>query len=235
MLWFKAWLETRWRFGLIVGMILLTWLTPLWLPALGFRLPPGVPASRIWLGVHLGSLMINFFAAIFLAGSGINTQTTYGATLGFDSSMLFTLSLPVSRRRLLFVRAGLGAILSSVLVVLMAGYTLLQRPESTSALQALVFLTRSIVCTMAIYAVAVLLACVLDELWQFTVGSLCWIVVLALGFKFNAVSRISPLRGMSLISYPITAPMPWTPVVASLVLASICLYLSALVLRRKQY
>ena len=235
MLWFKAWLETRWRFGLIVGMILLTWLTPLWLPAFGFHLPPGVPASRIWLGVHLGSLIINFFAAIFLAGSGINTQTTYGATLGFDNSMLFTLSLPVSRRRRLFVRAGLGAIQTSLLVAILAGYTLLQRPESTSALQALAFLTRSIVCIMAVYSFAVLLACLLDELWQFMAGSLCWIVVLALGFKFNAISRISPLRGMSLVSYPLTAPMPWTPVVASLVFASICLYLSALVIQRKEY
>jgi F0F1-type ATP synthase membrane subunit c/vacuolar-type H+-ATPase subunit K len=235
MLWFKAWLETRWRFGLIVGMILLTWLTPLWLPAFGFRLPPGVPASRIWLGVHLGSLIINFFAAIFLAGSGINTQTTYGAKLGFNNSMLFTLSLPVSRRRLLFVRAGLGAIQTSILVAIMAVYTLLQRPESTSALQALAFLTRSIVCTMAIYSFAVLLACLLDELWQFTVGSLCWLVVLALGFKFNAVSRISPLRGMSLISYPITAPMPWTPLAASLVFAGVLLCASVLVLQRKEF
>jgi len=53
MLWFKAWLETRWRFGFVVGSILLLWLTPLWLPSIGLRVPAGVPASRIWLGVHL--------------------------------------------------------------------------------------------------------------------------------------------------------------------------------------
>jgi hypothetical protein len=235
MLWFKAWLETRWRFGLIVGMILLAWLAPLWLRSFHLRLPPGVAASRIWLGVHLGSLIIYVYSAIFLAGSGINSQTTYGATSGFHGSMLFTLSLPVSRRRLLFVRAGLGAIQTSVLVAIMVGYTLLQRPESTSALQALVFLTRSIVCTMAIYASSVLLACLLDEMWQIMAGFMCWIAVLALGFKFNAVSRISPLRGMSLISYPIAAPMPWTPLAASLVFAGVLLCASVLVLQRKEF
>jgi hypothetical protein len=88
---------------------------------------------------------------------------------------------------------------------------------------------------MAIYASSVLLACLLDEMWQIMAGFMCWIVVLALGFKFNTVSRISPLRGMSLISYPLTAPMPWTPIVASLMLACVCLYLSVLVLQRKEY
>ena len=39
MLWYKAWLETRWRLVFLIGLILLVWLTPLWLPSLGLRLP----------------------------------------------------------------------------------------------------------------------------------------------------------------------------------------------------
>ena len=235
MLWFKAWLETRWRFGFVVGSILLLWLTPLWLPSIGLRVPAGVPASRIWLGVHLGSVLLYVFAAIFLAGSGINSQTTYGATSGFHGSMLFTLSLPVSRRRLLFVRAGLGALQTIALVAIMAGFTLFQRPGATSALQSLAYTTRAIVCTMVVYALSVLLACLLDEVWQLMAGILCWIAILVLQIRFDVVSRISPLRGMNLISYPVTAPMPWAPVITSLVFACVLLYASVLVLQRKEY
>jgi hypothetical protein len=235
MLWYKAWLETRWRFVFMLGSALMVWLAPQWLPSFGFRLPPGVPASRIWMAVHLGSVLLYIVAASFLAGSGVNTQTTYAATSGFHGSMLFTLSLPVSRRRLLLVRAGLGAVQTGVLVAIMAGYTLLQRPGGASAVEAAEYIARAIACTMAVYALSVLLACVLDEMWQFYAAGLCWIAFYLLQSRFAFVSWISPLRGMSLFSYPLTAPMPWAPVVASLVFAGVCLCASVLVLQRKEY
>ena len=40
---------------------------------------------------------------------------------------------------------------------------------------------------------------------------------------------------MSLISYPVTAPLPWAPVLTSLVAAGALLYASVLVLQRKEY
>ena len=88
------------------------------------------------MGIQLGTVLLYIFTAIYLAGSGINSQTMYAATTGFHGSMLFTLSLPASRRRLLFARAGLGALLTLMLIVIMAGYILHLRPEATSALQA---------------------------------------------------------------------------------------------------
>jgi hypothetical protein len=233
MLWFKAWLETRWRFVFLVGLVLLIWLTPLWITATGVHTT--VPAARFWMAIQLGSVLLYIFTPIFLAGSGINSQTTYTATSGFHGSMYFTLSLPVSRRRLLFARAGLGAVLTCILVVIMAGYILHLRPESTSALQALIYLTRTIVCTMAIYAFSVLLSCVLDEIWQVTGAFIFWTAVFLLQAKFDWVAQISPLRGMSLNCYPITAPMPWEAVLGSLALAVLLLWASVLVVQRKEY
>ena len=235
MLWYKSWLETRWIFVLFVANILMVWLTPLWMPALGFRLPPGVPASRIWLGIHMGSLFTSFFVANALAGSGVNSQNAYGPKPGIDASMLFTLSLPVSRRRLLFVRAGLGALLTSALVFVMAAYTLFQRPGGTSAFQAIEYFVRVILCTMAVYALAVLFSCLLEAWWLFMAQSFFWMTLLVLQFKFSLVAWLSPLRGMSLISYPLTAPMPWAPLLASVALAGVCLFASVLVLERKEY
>ncbi|MGD0901658.1 MAG: hypothetical protein ABR924_01835 [Terracidiphilus sp.] len=235
MLWYKAWLETRWRFVFMLGSIVLLWFAPHFLPFFGFRLPPGVLASRIWMAVHIGSVLLYIVAANFLAGSGVNSQTTYAVTSGFHGSMLFTLSLPVSRRRLLLVRAGLGALLTGVLVAVMAGYTLFQRPEGVSALQALEYIARAIACTMAVYALSVLMACVLDEMWQFYAACFCWIAFYLLQSRFAVVSWVSPLRGMTLFSYPLTAPIPWAPIVASLALAGVFLCASALVLQRKEY
>ena len=119
MLWYKAWLETRWRFIFALGMIVL-------LCGLcrfnGFRV--GGPASRQWFGLQLESVLLSVFTAIFLAGAGINAQTTLRRNIGVSwLDVVYTVA-PVSRRRLLFVRAGFGAILTCVLVAIMAGYTL---------------------------------------------------------------------------------------------------------------
>jgi hypothetical protein len=109
------------------------------------------------------------------------------------------------------------------------------KPGAVSALQAFDYMVRAVVCAMAVYALSVLLACVLDEMWQFTGACILWVGFFLLQSKVNMVSQISPLRGMSLNCYPLTAPMPWAPVVASAVLAGVLLYASVLVLQRKEY
>ncbi|MGD0630737.1 MAG: hypothetical protein ABR987_15510 [Terracidiphilus sp.] len=189
----------------------------------------------MWLAVHLASVLLYIVTAIFLAGSGINSQTTYAATSGFHPSMFFTLSLPASRGRLLFMRAGLGALQTGFLVAIMAGFTLFHRPEAIGAMQALNYMARAVICTMAIYALSVLLACVLDEMWQFYAGGLCCIAIFLLQSRVALISRISPLRGMSLISYPLGGPIPWAPITASVALTVAFLSLAVLVVRRKEY
>ena len=227
MLWYKAWLETRWRFVFTIGSMLLL------LGTIGPLLV--APPEGVSRALKLGSILLYCFAALFLAGSGINSQTTYAATSGFHGSMLFTLSLPISRRQLFFVRVGLGAIETCIFVALMAGITLYWTPTGASALQAFQYGARAIICTMAVYSLSVLLACVLDEMWQFTGSCFCLGAALFLQFKFPLVRALSPLRGMSLWSYPITAPMPWAPLITSVMLTGVLLYASVLVLQRKEY
>jgi hypothetical protein len=226
MLWYKAWLETRWRFVFTIGSMLVLLLPG---PLLG------VPPERLWRGLQSGLVLLYCFAALYLAGSGIYSQTTYSMTPGFHGSMLFTLSLPVSRRRLFFVRAGLGAIEMCACVATMAALILFLRPGATSTLQTLQYLTRAVVCTMAVYALSALLASVLDEVWQFNVSWLCLSAVWLLQSRSSLVAQLSPLRGMSLMSYPATSPMPWAPVVASVVVTGVLLFMSVLVLQRKEY
>jgi hypothetical protein len=88
---------------------------------------------------------------------------------------------------------------------------------------------------MPVYALAVLLACALDELWQFIGACFVWVFVFMLQAKIEVVSRLSPLRALALNCYPITAPMPWAPVLASLVLTGLLLWASVVAVQRKQY
>jgi hypothetical protein len=88
---------------------------------------------------------------------------------------------------------------------------------------------------MAVYALAVLFSCLLEAWWLFMAQSFFWMTLLVLQFKFSLVAWLSPLRGMSLISFPLTAPMPWAPLLASVALAVVCLLASVLVLERKEY
>jgi len=226
MLWYKAWLETRWRFGFLflctAGLLFL----PDFLNA---------PLHRWWIAIELQSALMGCFAGTYLAGSGINTQTFYSATSGFHGSMLFTLSLPVSRRRLLFVRAGLGALETCVFVLLFEWLTLHFRPQATSAAQALRYGFRAVVCTMAVYALSVFVACILDEMWQFSGVALALGALGILQFRSTIVARLSPLRGMSLISYPITGGLPWPPILTSVAMIAVFLWLSVMTVERKGY
>jgi hypothetical protein len=149
--------------------------------------------------------------------------------------MLFTLSLPVSRKRLFLVRAGLGAVETFVLVVINVGLTLYFRPEATPGIQSLQYGVRAIVCTMAIYSLSALLACVLDETWQFTGSCLILGALWALQSRFAAVAQLSPLRGMSLLSCPLGAPMPWASLLTAFAATGIFLSASISILQKKQF
>ena len=102
--WMKGWLETRSRV-----IFALLWTASYVL----FMAVPGREAGKSSdkLAIVLSMLALAFvFVPVWLAGSGIRTQPPFGfsSTKGLHGSTLFTLSLPVSRARLLLVRSALG-------------------------------------------------------------------------------------------------------------------------------
>lgn len=105
MLWYKGWLETRLRLLMTIAFT-------------GFLVYMMVHQSRHTLQFQL--LMVQSSGQLFailvsalLAGAGIVTQPAFQGGKGLHGSMLFTLSMPVTRLRLLAVRAGLGALEAS--------------------------------------------------------------------------------------------------------------------------
>src|SRR5580700_2367017 len=109
MLWYKGWLETQLKlfltFAVMSGFMIAIHVMG---AAIGAKAPPsgGKVAAFGYLVFNVPCFVI--VTCTWLAGAGIATQPSVQAAKGLHGSTLFTLSLPVSRFRLLAVRAGLG-------------------------------------------------------------------------------------------------------------------------------
>lgn len=156
MLWYKGWLETRFLFlgGLIVAAFTFIGVNP------GPRPPLQIRAIVGFTAILAGWLSIMF------AGAGIST--TMIRTKGPHGSTIFTLSLPVSRLRLLAVRAGLGWLGMAAILAMQSCALWIVLPEVRAAAartgdMALHALT-VIACASVFYSIAVLLAAFLDDI-----------------------------------------------------------------------
>jgi ABC-2 type transport system permease protein len=160
MLWYKAWRETR--LGLLIslgflGFVLIT--------LYSFRTPVN--------GVVVMAITFVMVIYTMLAGIGIRTQPSFRATKGLHGSTLFTLSLPVTRFRLLAIRAGLGWLeMAGGIGVMCVGVWLVSSVVRARVTAAEIFgyagtLTA---CASALYFLSVLLATFLAVRWRMTVG-----------------------------------------------------------------
>ena len=106
MLWYKGWLETRYR-------VLFLLACAVWGLGSGALTPYAANSARPHLlaimAVIPGLIAVGYqIVPLMLAGSGIKTESDLQPKKGLHGSLYFTLSLPVSRFRLLATRAGLG-------------------------------------------------------------------------------------------------------------------------------
>lgn len=226
MLWYKAWLETRWRLVFLLGSIAALILLPHFLNA-----PPG----RWRMGFQIEAGLMCYFTGIYLAGSGINTQTLYSTTSGFHRSMLFTLSLPVTRKQLLFARASLGA-LETCLVIVLCGWMALHSNYAAMSLpQILNYGMHALIGTMTVYALSVFCSCFLDETWQLPCVALILSTVGLIQLRSPMVSQLSPFQGLSLVPYPIASGVPWPQLMTSLTAIVIFLSASMFVVEQREY
>jgi len=247
MLWWKAWMETRWRLLFVLGCFALLWAEgPLF----------GVPLAKlraVFIHQYAG---IWAFAATMLAGAGINSQTPFGTTAGYHGSLLFTLSLPVARRRLFAIRAAAGAVETCALIAISA--VPLALFFGLSGATACLYVAGACVCSMSAYAISALFACVTGEMWQLY-GSWGALAALCLSMRYAPLARFNPLRGFLLSAYTaavhpqvtaasmpvplvretlagVLASVPWIDAwIGSALLAALCCFLSIRILERKEY
>ena len=182
-----------------------------------------------------------FFAAVvalMLAGAGIATQPALQATKGLHGSMYFTLSLPVSRFRLLAVRASIGwfATLGAITVRCCAIWILFPalRAIATPA-EMFEYAVALGACASGLYFMSVLLATFLDDLWRVWGSMLVTVALLWLSDNTPLPASANIFRAMGEGSPLIAHSMPWTAMAFSLELAAILFFAALKVVQTREY
>ncbi len=233
MLWYKGWLETRFR----VLMVLAFFFFPVVLRYVTPRNANSTPSSEGQSIVFLA-----FFWAVtpvMLAGAGIKTQSGGPqATRGLHGSMYYTLTLPVSRFRLLAVRAGLGMLEVVAILALAPCAVWLMSPVLRAHLTRMDMFEYWLVistCLSSFYFLGVLFATFLHDLAQ------NWTSFLAIFFLrwFFSYVPVPPslniFRAMGEASPLITHALPWATMAFSMGAAAMLFCAAAWVVQTREY
>jgi hypothetical protein len=244
MLWYKSWMETRWRFliGLVVLMLSAASTVLVYpevvklLPVvpkpdlsgeIGRRIAEAMELARdyrgyVWSQWFMQNMpqMWGLFA-VLLGTGGLLSQASGGGTL-------FTLSLPASRNRLLGVRAATG--LAELLVLAFVPSLLLPvlSPivgQTYGIGDALVHSACLFVAGAVFFSLAFLLSTVFTDVWRPLLIVLCVATALAIFEQFfRDLSRYSLFRVMSAEVYFRGGGLPWLGLLASAALSVAMLY-----------
>ena len=232
MLWYRFWLETRLR--LIFVVVWSAFFFGVGLYPVANR-PAALPA-QVMNTLLLQTTFIAFLAAGFFGGSGVRTQTFGRNYRGLHGSVHFTLSLPVSRTRLLITRAALGFAEMMIVMVLVsvaawAAFGAMRAQASMSAVIGhAVFMG---IAAVGVAGLAVLGSTVFDDVVQ------TWIVtaVTILLFVFRAqLPRPLDLIGAMTGGSPlVSSTVPWATLAAALVVGTLCVVAALRVVTVQEY
>ncbi|MFZ0592807.1 MAG: hypothetical protein WAM39_20270 [Bryobacteraceae bacterium] len=231
MLWTKAWLETRWRLLYAVAL-------PVSALALPYIMGGGVSSAKDARGIVGVMAFFGIFNGVYLAGAGIRTQPTFSATKTLSGSMYYTLSLPVSRLRMLSVRAGVGLLEFAGVSAVMYSAAWLSLPlvqGGAAPFDLLKLILAAVCCTACFYFVSVLLATFLDDPAQTFASMFVSLVV------WFIVARTPPPRPFNLLGFSsdasplVTHTMPWPAMVASLIFSAILFFVALRIVQTREY
>ena len=248
MLWYKSWLETRWRF--LIGLALLicsAMLIVLAYPRLIQLLQPLAPLvpnvgadSRVgkqlreaaglfssyrgyvwsqWFRQTMPQTWVIF--AVLLGAGGLLTQTSRGGAL-------YTLSMPVSRARLLGVRATIGLAELFVLAILPALVIPLVSPlvgQTYGVGDAFVHSICLFVRGSMFFSLAFLLSTAFADVWRPALIAFCTIAVLGTVEQvFHDSLPSSLFHIMSGEQYFRGGGVPWPGLLVSAVVSAAMIY-----------
>jgi ABC-2 type transport system permease protein len=244
MLWYKAWLETRWRF--LIGLALLVcsaaavvfaydkvlMLVPLASNVdidgeLGRRIREAAELTRTyrgyawsqWFGESLSNTWTVF--AVVLGSGGLLSQSSRGGAL-------FTLSLPVSRGRLVGTRAATALAELFVLAIVPSLLLPLLSPaigQSYAVGDALIHSVCLFVAGAVFFSLAFLMSTVFGDVWRPLLIALVAAGVLGLVEQLSpGGARYGIFHVMSGEAYFRGQGLPWVGLIASAALSAAMLY-----------
>jgi len=251
MLWYKAWLETRWRFLIGLGLLvcyaaaivlfyqrvvrLLLPLVPL-VPNvdagtdMGKQLREAAELMRSyhgyvwsqWFRDQLPQTWLIF--AVLLGTGGLLNQTSRGGAL-------YTLSMPASRARLLGVRAATGLAELFALAILPALVLPLLSPavgQTYGFGDALVYGACVFVRGAIFFSLAFLLSTVFADVWRPALMTFCAVAVVGILERiFHDALPLSWFHVMSAESYFRGGGVPWPGLLVSALGSAALLYAAA--------
>jgi hypothetical protein len=235
MLWMKAWMETRWKavWLLFVGALLYGFLL-----AKAGRAPASDPKTLLTALLAPIALVFSLIITIFLAGTGIETASTRPgeSAKGGEGSKLFTLSLPITRARLFWVRTVTGMLETGALLSLFAvAAWLLLPPPAGNAEDALGSFAVMVSFSMAVYAISACLSTFCDEGWRIRLSGLAVAGIFALSASHRLPRAIDIFRSLGVASPLITHQTPWATIIATGVLAVLFLAAAVTIIRKRDY
>jgi ABC-type transport system involved in multi-copper enzyme maturation permease subunit len=254
MLWYKSWLETRWRFIAGVALLVLSAIgTVLVYPqltrligvgtaidaggALGRQIKEGIEISSTfrgyiwWQAFRQSLLQIGTLFAVLLGTGGLLTQS--GGTI------LYTLSLPVSRLRVLAVRAGAG--LAEWLIVAFAAPLAIVAAaplvgEHYGIVDALAHGVCLFVGGTAFYSLAFLLSTSFSDLWRPLLIACAVALVLSMAeYASGALGRYGVFAVMRGEGYFRNGHLPWPGLLITALASAGLLYAAAVNTARRDF
>jgi len=244
MLWYRSWLETRWRFLGGLGLLILSAAGIVFayrqFAALVPALPTGDPNTELgrrlaeavqlagsyrgyvwsqWFRQNLSNTWTVF--AVLLGTGGLLAQTAGGAAL-------FTLSLPVSRRRLAGIRAATGLVELFALALVPSLVVALLSPavgEQYSLIDVLVHSACFFVAGAVFFSLAFFLSTVWADLWRPLMVALSVAIVLGLCEQFSRdFARYGIFHVMNGEDYFRAGAIPWLGLALSAALSTALLF-----------
>lgn len=241
MLWYKTWLETRWRFFIGLGLLVLSAGGVVYaypqvmklIPRLGDLDTSGALGRRIKDAVELQRDYRGYVWSQWMRQNLTQMATLFAVILGSGGpysqrSELFTLSMPASRQRLVGVRAvaGLGELL--LIVVVSSLVIPLFSPsvgQSYGVGAALIHALCAFVASAAFFSLATLLSTSFSDIWRplligCAVAAVLWLVT-------QVVSDLAPYSIFTLMNgeqYFRSGQVPWIGLVVALSISLVMLY-----------
>jgi hypothetical protein len=245
MLWYKSWLETRWRFGIGLAMLMLAAAGTVFAYPRVVRMAPVAAELRLEgeIGRRLaevvslsreyrGYVWVEWYAqnmpqqlavfAVVLGTGGLLAQATRGGAF-------FMLALPVSRRRSTSIRAatGLGellvlAIVPSLLIPLLSPAVAQRYGVGDALVHALCLFVAGAV----FFALAFLLSTIFSDLWRPALIALCAAALLSLAETLLGGPGL--FRIMTAESYFRAGEIPWLGLILCAGLSAAMLYAAVL-------
>lgn len=227
MLWRKGWLETRMHMAYLLGIFGLLFV--------GMRTQPPDQIVGNIAGAAAYAVMMS---SILFAGAGIATQPGFRAARGLHGSTAFTVSLPVSRFRLLATRAsagwlGMAGFVAALCCEIWIAFPVLR--SSLTGLEMAGYAAALIACGSGLYFVSVLLATFLSDPWRVSGCMVGFATLWWFSVRTPLPAELNIFRALVQGSPLIARSMPWAAMGFSIVLAACMFFVALKIVQTREY